>query len=56
MKKLPNFKEIAKPSKRVIHLSNLISHCGIVFDSSVDPFKIFYHFISNLISQRVIIK
>ena len=37
MKKLPNFKEITKPSVRVIHLSNLISHRGIVFDSSVGP-------------------
>ena len=29
MKKLPNFKEIIKPSIRVIHLSNLISHRGV---------------------------
>ena len=29
MKKLLNFKEIIKPSIRVIHLSNLISHCRI---------------------------
>ena len=29
MKKLTNFKEIIKPSIRVIHLSNLISHRGV---------------------------
>ena len=29
MRKLPNFKEIIKPSIRVIHLSNLISHRGV---------------------------
>ena len=33
MKKLLNFKEIIKPSIRVIHLSNLISHCGVVLIS-----------------------